>query len=204
MSVTEARPERGTVGRILPIELADGVFWMGDCFVWPAPPGKQVEHAYTSCFLVEGTERSLLVDTGHPNDWAPLHRQLEERAAAGAPPLEWIFPTHPEVTHAANLWRLMSHYPEARMVGDIRDHHLSVPEFTDRFVTSGPATRSISAAGGSSSSRRSCATCRLRCGGTTPARRRCSAATGSASVTTTAPSSAASSPRRSPTCRSSS
>lgn len=134
MSATEARPERSTVGHLLPIRLADGVWWMGDCFVWPAPPGEQVQHAYTSCFLVEGAERSLLVDTGHPNDWGPLRRQLEDRAAAGSPPLEWVFPTHPEVTHAGNLWRLMDTYPDLRMVGDVRDHHLSVPEFSDRFV----------------------------------------------------------------------
>jgi flavorubredoxin len=138
MSAIKTRPERATVGKLLPIELADGLYWMGDCFVWPAPPGEQVQHAYTSAYLVEGTERSLLVDTGHPHDWFPLRRQLAERAAAGAAPLEWIFPTHPEVTHAGNLWRLMTTYPEARLVGDVRDHHLMVPEFADRFVPVSP------------------------------------------------------------------
>ena len=62
MSVTEARPDRGTVGRMLPIELADGMWWMGDCFVWPAPPGEQVQHAYTSCFLVQGSDEIGLSD----------------------------------------------------------------------------------------------------------------------------------------------
>jgi flavorubredoxin len=50
------------------------------------------------------------------------------------PPVEWIFVTHPEVTHAGNLARLFERYPRARMCGDVRDHQLIFPAHTDRLT----------------------------------------------------------------------
>jgi flavorubredoxin len=133
MTVHEIPPPQSTVGDLLPRELAPGVHWLGDCFIWPVRPGHQQEHAYTATYLVQGEERSLLVDTGHPNDWVPLQRQLDQLEAAGMAPIEWLFVTHPEVTHAGNLKRLLDRYPGARMCGDTRDHQLIFPDYTDRF-----------------------------------------------------------------------
>lgn len=120
-----------TVGPLLPREIAPGVRWLGDCMLWPTPD--KLEHSYSSAFLVSGTERSLLVDTAHPKDWAVLRGQLDGLFAAGVPPLAWVFPTHPEVTHSGNLGRLLRHYPSARAIGDLRDLQLVFPALVDRM-----------------------------------------------------------------------
>jgi flavorubredoxin len=133
MTITTHNAHGSTVGELLPRELTDGVYWLGDCFVWPAVPGADPEHAYTSAYLVTGSECSMLVDTGHPNDWLPIARQLDDLLDKGVPDLRWIFATHPEVTHAGNLGRLMAKYPRARMISNTLDFHLSFPDFTDRF-----------------------------------------------------------------------
>ena len=90
-------------------------------------------HAYSSAYLVHGDERSLIVDTGHPKDWPRIEEQLDRLEVLGIPPVEYIFPTHAEVPHAANLGRLLNRYSAAVAVGDVRDYHLFFPEFADRL-----------------------------------------------------------------------
>jgi flavorubredoxin len=126
-------PRAATVGQKLPRALAESVFWLGECFVWPEPDGT-VTHVYNSAYLVHGSSRSLLVDTGHPNDWSVVERQLDELLDAGVPPVEWIFPTHAEVTHSGNLDRWLTKFPRARACGDMRDQHMLVSQHVDRFV----------------------------------------------------------------------
>jgi flavorubredoxin len=121
-----------TVGSGLPRQLTPGTFWLGDCLITPLPDGT-LEHSFSSTFLVVGDRSSLLVDTGHPKDWAVVEYQLET-LLAGRPPLAWIFPTHPEVTHAGNLGRLLAKFPNARACGDVRDYHVLFPAHADRLV----------------------------------------------------------------------
>jgi flavorubredoxin len=119
-----------TAGRMLPREVAPGVLWLGDCMLWT---GRVLEHSYTAVFLVSGADCSILVDTGHPKDWLVVRKQLDEAFAAGAPPLRYVFPTHPEVTHSGNLGRVLDRYPEAQAVGDMRDYPLIWPQHVDRM-----------------------------------------------------------------------
>jgi flavorubredoxin len=126
-------PATPTVGDLLPRKLADGIYWLGDCFTWPAAPGAELEHAYTANYLVAGSECSMLVDTGHPNDWDAVSRQLDTLLDAGIPELKWIFPTHPETTHSGNALRLLTRFPRARMIANTLDFHLIFPDFTSRF-----------------------------------------------------------------------
>jgi flavorubredoxin len=126
-----ADPEN-TAGRVLPRQIASGVYWLGDCMLWPGR--EKLEHSYTATFLVTGQEASLLVDTGHPKDWPVMREQLDKLSADGVAPLKWIFPTHPEVTHCGNLGRLLDRYPDAQAIGDMRDIHLIWPHHVDRLV----------------------------------------------------------------------
>lgn len=113
-------------------EIADGVFWLGGCK--EIRYQGQVVHSYGSVFLVVGDERTLLVDTGHPKDWERLAEQLDRVLAhCGRATVDYLFPTHAEVAHAANLGRLLDRYPSAVVVGDTRDYHLLWPEHTDRL-----------------------------------------------------------------------
>jgi len=113
-----------------PREIAPNAFWLGGCL------GVELEgrivHGYSSVYLLRGSERTLLVDPGHPMDWSAiasgLDTLLDDRA------LDYVFPTHPEMPHAGNLGRLLTKYPNAVAIGDMRDFHLYYPAFVDRFV----------------------------------------------------------------------
>ncbi len=122
-----------------PRELAGGVHWLGDCLIMEHD-GKPI-HAYSSLYLVAGEDASLLVDTGHPKDWPVIQKQLAELHSRGVPGVAYVFPTHAEVPHAANLGRLLALYPDALAVGDVRDYHLFFPEVEDRLVSRGAGDR---------------------------------------------------------------
>ena len=98
----------------LPRPLGPGVTWLGECLALPYRG--EMLHSYHSLYLIDGDEGSLLVDTGHPKDWASVERQLDELLASGAPPVRYLFPTHAEVPHSANLGRLLDKFPRARGV----------------------------------------------------------------------------------------
>jgi len=116
----------------LPREIASGVWWLGDCFLWETSIG--IEHAYSSIYLIVGSEKSILVDTGHLKDWTVVRDQVDGLVAKGIPAPAYFFPTHPEVTHSGNLGRWMKHFPEAKAIGDLRDYQLIFPELVDRFI----------------------------------------------------------------------
>jgi flavorubredoxin len=112
-------------------EIAPGVHWLGDCMA-VQNAGRWL-HGSSSVYLVEGGERSLLVESGHPADLQGLELQVSELLEAGAPPLEYLFVTHSETPHAGGIARLMHHFPGATAVGDVSDLHLVVPEHADRL-----------------------------------------------------------------------
>ena len=109
--------------------IADGVHWLGGCL--PANAQGQEVHYHVSAYLVVGSEAAILVDTGDPAHLPTVIGQLG--AALGDRPLDYIFPTHPEIPHAGNLPWLLDRYPSALVVGDVRDYSLHFPEFEGRF-----------------------------------------------------------------------
>jgi flavorubredoxin len=115
----------------LPRQLADGVMWLGACT--PLRYEGDIVHAYHSVYLVSGEAASLVVDTGNPKDWPVVDRQLSELLADGRPPVRYLAPTHSEMPHSGNLGRLCAKFPDAEVVGDIRDYHLFFPEINHRL-----------------------------------------------------------------------
>jgi hypothetical protein len=113
----------------LPREIAPDIFWLGGCL--GVELNGKIVHGYSSVYLVRGAEQSLLVDPGHPMDWKAISDSLDN--LLGGRPLDYVFPTHPEMPHAGNLGRLLAKYPAATAVGDMRDYHLYYPTFADRF-----------------------------------------------------------------------
>ncbi|WP_427017540.1 MBL fold metallo-hydrolase [Pseudarthrobacter sp. P1] len=111
---------------------------MGGCLSANAE-GQEV-HYHVSSYLVVGSERSLLVDTGDPAHLAIILAQLD--AVLGDRPLDYVFPTHPEIPHAGNLPALLAKHPGAQVVGDVRDYQLHFPEYAGRFRAQ-PAGSSI-------------------------------------------------------------
>lgn len=116
------------VSERLPREIGPGLYWLGGCSdssAWPTRKGATT-HEHLSFFLVVGSEKTLLVDTGHYAQWDGIQRQLAE--CLGDRTLDYVFPTHQEIPHAGNLSRLLSRYPRAVAVGDIREYQLYFPE----------------------------------------------------------------------------
>ncbi|HEX6873505.1 MAG TPA: MBL fold metallo-hydrolase, partial [Micromonosporaceae bacterium] len=109
--------------------IASGVHWLGGCMQAPTAGGPV--HYHVSTYLVVGSDRTVLVDTGDPRHWPAIAGQLDQ-ALAGRP-LDYLLPTHPELPHAGNLPELLRRYPDARVVGDIRDYHVHFPEFVHRL-----------------------------------------------------------------------
>lgn len=122
---------------VLPREIAADIFWLGGCL--GVELDGQVVHGYSSVYLVRGPGRSLLVDPGHPMDWTAISGGLDR--LLGGRPLDYVFPTHPEMPHAGNLGRLLTKYPAAIALGDMRDYHLYYPAFVDRFEDRRAGTR---------------------------------------------------------------
>lgn len=113
----------------LPIEAAPGLHWLGGCSdsgTWPGRTIVRHTHEHCSSWLVVGSEKTVMIDTGHFAHWYAVEGQLEE-ALAGRP-LDYILPSHQEIPHAGNLGRLMLKYPASTAIGDVRDYHLFHPE----------------------------------------------------------------------------
>lgn len=118
--------------RALPREMFPGVYWLGECL--EIPYFDKTFHNYNSAFLVAGSRHSLIVEAGHPRDFTTVHQQLESLLKrSDVPPLRYIFVTHQETPHSANMARLMDLYPDTITVGDMADYHLVFPMFEDRF-----------------------------------------------------------------------
>jgi flavorubredoxin len=97
----------------------------------PVGKGDDGFHLHTGAYMVLGRDRSLMFDTGHPEQWATVEPAVD--ALLEGRTLDWIVPSHPELPHAGNLERLLTKYPTSRVVGDVRDYHLYYPRFTDRL-----------------------------------------------------------------------
>jgi hypothetical protein len=113
----------------LPRAIAPNVFWLGGCLAVEMV-GREV-HGHSSAFLVRGASRSLLVDTGSPQDWPQVSDALDQYLEGR--PLDYVVPTHPELPHAGNLPRLLEKYPAAVAIGDVRDYHCYYPAYRDRL-----------------------------------------------------------------------
>lgn len=110
-------------------EIAEGIWWLPQCLVTPV--SGVVTHVHAAQYLIIGSERTLLWDTGFAPQWPDLTRCLDELLQGR--PLDYIAPSHPEVIHCSNASRLLEKYPESRIVGDVRDYPFFWPEYADRL-----------------------------------------------------------------------
>lgn len=113
----------------LPREIAPGTFWLSGCA--KIVVDDEVLHSHSSFYLVAGEQSTILIDTGYSRDWAQSWKQLEK--ALDGRTLDYIFPTHPEMPHMGNIEPLLEKFPEAKIVGDLRNYHLYLPKHVDRF-----------------------------------------------------------------------
>lgn len=121
----------------LPVELADGLIWLGNCVPIPSREDKVKIHSGDSLFLIVGEHSCGLVESAYTyNAWdtiEQLAKLIEER---DLPPIRYIFITHSELAHCGGVGHLLTKFTEAVCCGEPSDLHLIFPQFADRFVWS--------------------------------------------------------------------
>lgn len=117
-----------------PREISPGVFWLGACAT--NAERKTPYHVHLSQFLIVGSEKTLLIDTGMLGSWPTIRDQIET-ALAGRK-LDYVAPTHTEVPHCANLPNLMNHFEGSQVIGDMRDYHIYYPQLGERQINVSP------------------------------------------------------------------
>ena len=123
-----------------PRKIREGVFWMGaldwerrlfDALI-PLPDGTSY-----NAYLVQGSEKTALLDTVDPGKAEELLEQLKNM-----PQIDYIIAHHAEQDHSGSLPLVLEKYPGARVlatakgVGMLRDH-LLIPEERFQVVEDG-------------------------------------------------------------------
>ena len=125
-TIKKAYVVRGGLPRMITPNLA----WVGGCSSsdgWPGLADKRpITHEPCVSYVVLGSEKTLMVDTGHFGHWYSLEGQLD--AVLQGRQLDYVFVSHQEIPHTGNLGRLLAKYPKAVGVGDVRDYQLFHPE----------------------------------------------------------------------------
>ena len=111
--MTPYSPPTGHFPRVL----GPSLLWTGGCLNIDYH-GRTV-HSHVCAYVVRGSEKTMLVDTGNAPDWPRMERDVE-RFLDGRP-LDYVFPTHGELPHCGLLTAWLDKYPEALAVGALRD-----------------------------------------------------------------------------------
>ncbi|QIB33115.1 MBL fold metallo-hydrolase [Ancylobacter pratisalsi] len=114
----------------LPRRVARDILWAGGCMELELDG--ELVHSHFGIYALRGTEKTMLIDTGHP-----IHAERIDAALdgfLGGRELDYIFVTHAELPHCGLLPKWMAKYPQARLVGDVRDYPLYYPEIADRIL----------------------------------------------------------------------
>jgi Metallo-beta-lactamase superfamily len=125
--MTSAQP----VGNHLspPREIAKGIWWFPACLA--VPVGGRLVHTHNALYLVVGSDKTLLFDSGSASAWPDIAPALEH--LLDGRPLDYLVPSHSELPHSGNVRALLAKYPLTRVIGDVRDLHLYFPAFGERF-----------------------------------------------------------------------
>ncbi len=117
-------------------QIKENIFWMGaidwdrrifDSLV-PLPDGTSY-----NAYLIQGSEKTVLIDTVDPLLADDLMAQLED-----VPKLDFIISQHAEQDHSGTIPRVLARYPEAKVISTPKAQpmlidHLEIPE--EVFIT---------------------------------------------------------------------
>lgn len=112
-----------------PRRLSRSLLWTGGCLDI-GYHGRTV-HSHVCAYVVLGTRKAIIVDTGNAADWPRIESDVE--AFLAGRPLDYVFPTHGELPHCGLFEAWMRKYPEAIAVGALRDFPLYYPEYAHRM-----------------------------------------------------------------------
>lgn len=112
-------------------EVSPRLLWTGGCLDFDYRGTNA--HSHFSIFLLKGSEKSVLVDIGHPIHWPSTERYVE--TFLNGRPLDYVFITHGELPHGGALPQLLRKWPNAICVGAMVEYDFYYPEFADRIRT---------------------------------------------------------------------
>lgn len=118
-------PRTGRFPRLI----APGVLWTGGAVQSSGGPEL---HTHFNTFIVRGSGKTAIVDTGHAVNSAQVGADLTD--FLDGRPLDYIFVTHGEFPHMGLLTQWLDRYPDAVAVGTVCDLRLSFPDYADRLV----------------------------------------------------------------------
>lgn len=113
-----------------PREIAPGIWWMPLCLEFV--PAEELTHIHNAQYLIVGSDKTLLFDTGMPFQWNEIDSQLDQ--ILGDRPLDYFVPSHPEIGHCSGTGHMFEKYPDTVLIGDVRDYTLFWPEYADRMI----------------------------------------------------------------------
>ena len=113
------------------------LLWTGSCISFPFRD--ELLHSHVSCYLVAGSEKTVLIDTGWLAAWPGIERDVSD--FLNGRPLDYVFVTHPELPHIGAIRWWFEKYPNCIGLGDIRDNDLYYPDLVDRFRMVKPGDR---------------------------------------------------------------
>lgn len=114
----------------LPRLILPDLLWTGGCL--PLEYRGETVHGHMGAFLVRGSAKTMLIDTGNPLHWKQIERDVE--AFLGDRPLDYVFLTHGEFPHAGLMAQWLEKYPEAVAVGNIPEYPLIYPDLAHRIT----------------------------------------------------------------------
>jgi len=120
----------GNLHGALPRRVLPDLLWTGGCL--PLDYLGEVVHGHMGVFLIRGSGKTLLVDTGNPLHWKQVERDVE--MFLGDRPLDYVFLTHGEFPHAGLMAQWLEKYLDAVAVGDLPEYPLMYPDLADRIM----------------------------------------------------------------------
>jgi flavorubredoxin len=117
----------------LPRLITPGLLWAGGCMELELDG--ELVHSHFGMYAIKGSSKTILIDTGHPSHAELIDKALDD--FVGSAGIDYIFPTHGEFPHFGLMPKWLAKYPEAKVIGDVRDYDLYYPEFAHRMIQMG-------------------------------------------------------------------
>jgi flavorubredoxin len=116
----------------LPIEIAPGIFWLGECT--QVSMRGEVFHSGASGYLVAGDEHAALVETTQGQTAALVLEHIDDVTRyKNLPDIKYVCVTHSEPAHSGGTGHALAHFPDAIACGEVSDLHLIFPQFAERL-----------------------------------------------------------------------